>query len=577
MYVEAVPNRNSPPAILLRESIRKGSRVLKRTLANLSDWPPHKIETLRRLLRDEDLVSPEELFSTIRSLPHGHVEAVLGTIKKLGLDRLISSTPSRQRDLIVAMIAARVLFPASKLATSRTWHSCTLAEELKLGDDTDVDELYGALDWLLDRQKRIEAKLAKRHLSSSCRTLYDVSSSFYYGSHCPLALLGHDRDGRRHMPIIVYGLLTDGEGRPVAISVYPGNTGDPKTVGEQVTLIKEQFGLSEMILVGDRGMLTKTQLDVLREHPGLGWVSALRSPSIRKLIDNGPLQLSLFEERNLAEITSPDFPGERLMACFNPLLADERKRTREELLEETEKGLERVAREAARRTRTPFTDAELGQKAGRVVNRFRVAKHFELTFKAGLLTWKRKEAAIRRESELDGIYVVRTNQPKERLSAEDAVRTYKSLSQVEQAFRCLKQTDLLIRPIHLRTEDHVRAHVFLCMLAYYVDWHMRRALAPLLFEDEELLHDRRYRHPVAKAAPSPSVASKKRERQTSDGIPVQGFHSLLLELATRTRNTHKMKSDSPGAPSTFTQLTDPTPLQTQAFQLLGLYPVAANS
>jgi len=410
MYVEAVPNRNSRPAILLRETRREGDRILKRTLANLSDWPAQKVETLRRLLRDETLVSPSDLFTTSRSLPHGHVEVVLSLIRRLGVDRLISSTPSRERDLIVALLAARILYPSSKLATARLLSTCTLAEELGLGDETDVDELYGALDWLLARQGRIEKKLARRHLGTSSRALYEVSSSFYYGRHCPLAALGHDRDGKRHTPIIVYGLLTDREGRPVAVSVYPGNTGDPKTVPDQVAKLKEEFGLTDVVLVGDRGMLTRTQLVALREHPGLGWISALRSAEIRKLLDEGPLQLSLFHERALAEIASPDFPGERLVACFNPLLAEERRRTRAELIEETDEQLNKISREAARRTQTPLSDAELGLKAGRIVNRFKVAKHFKLHIADGQLRFEHDDASIRREAELDGIYVIRTNQ-----------------------------------------------------------------------------------------------------------------------------------------------------------------------
>ena len=358
--MESVPNRNSRPAVLLRETRREGDRILKRTLANLSDWPAQKIETLRRLLRDETLVSPSDLFTTSRSLPHGHVEVVLGLIRRLGVDRLISSTPSRERDLIVALLAARILYPSSKLATARILSTCTLAEELGLGDETDVDELYEALDWLLARQGRIEKKLARRHLGRSSRALYDVSSSFYYGHHCPLAALGHDRDGKRHTPIIVYGLLTDAEGRPVAVSVYPGNTGDPKTVPDQVAKLKGEFGLTDVVLVGDRGMLTRTQLVALREHPGLGWISALRSTEIRKLLDEGPLQLSLFDERGLAEIASPDFPGERLVACFNPLLAEERRRTRAELIEETDEQLTKIAR----RGRPADSNAAVGRRAG---------------------------------------------------------------------------------------------------------------------------------------------------------------------------------------------------------------------
>lgn len=577
MYVDAVPNRGSRPAVLLRESFRQGNRIVKRTLANLSDWPAQKVETLRRLLRDETLVCPSDLFTTIRSLPHGHVEAVLGLIRRLGVDRLISSTPGRQRNLVVALVAARILSPCSKLATARIFSTCTLAEELGLGEETDVEELYDALDWLLERQGRIEKKLARRHLGASSRALYDVSSSFYYGRHCPLAALGHDRDGRRHTPIIVYGLLTDGQGRPIAVSVYPGNRGDPTTVPDQVARLREDFDLKDVVLVGDRGMLTRTQLQTLRDYPGLGWISALRSAEIRGLMDEGPLQPSLFDERGLAEIASPAFPGERLVACFNPFLAGERRRTRAELLEETDKQLARIAAQAARRTQTPLTDAELGLKAGRVVNRYRVAKHFRLTIGSGKLGFTRDEESIRRESELDGIYVIRTNQSRDALPAEDAVRTYKSLAQVEQAFGCLKQTDLLVRPIRHRTEDHVRAHVFLCMLAYYVDWHLRRALAPLLFEDEDLDRARWLRHPVAKAQPSRSARAKKEQRRTPDGLPVMDLQTLLSELATRSRNTFRMKSDDPERAATFTQVSEPTPLQARAFELLAAYPVPTNS
>jgi hypothetical protein len=518
-----------------------------------------------------------DVFTTTRTLPHGHVEAVLGLIRKLGVDRLISSTPSRERNLIVALVTARILFPSSKLATSRLFSSCTLAQELGLGDETDVDELYDALDWLLQRQGRIEKKLARRHLGNSSRALYDLSSSFYYGRHCPLAALGHNRDGKRDTLIIEYGLLTDGQGRPVAISVYRGNRSDSTTVPYQVAKLQEEFGLKEVVLVGDRGMLTKTQLQTLREYPGLGWISALKSREIRTLMDKGPLQLSLLDKRGLAEIASPDFPGERLVACFNPLLAEERRRTRRELLEETDKRLGKIVAEAARRTQTPLTDAELGLKAGRVVNHFKVAKHFRLTIRDGHLSFEHDETSILRESEMDGIYVIRTNQSQDLLSADDAVRTYKSLAQVEQAFRCLKQTDLQIRPIRHRTEDHVRAHIFLCMLAYYVDWHLRRALTPLLFEDGELDEDRWTRHPVAKAEPSRPAATKKTQRLTPDGLPVMDLQTLLKELASRSRNTFRMKADDPTRAATFTQITEPTPLQARAFELLETYPVTANS
>jgi transposase len=567
MYIERVPNRNSPPAILLREGWREGKKTRKRTLANLSDWPEHKIETLRRLLRDEILVSPNELFSVERSVPHGHVEALLGTIRKLGLDSAIAAKRCRERDLVLAMIAERLIHPCSKLATTRLWHTTTLAEELSVVD-ADVDELYDAMDWLLARQPRIEKKLADRHLSEGAIVLYDTTSSYYEGHTCPLARFGFDRDGAKGLPIIVYGVMTDDEGRPVAVDVYPGNTADPTTVVEQVEKLRQQFGLSRVVMVGDRGMLTEPQIEKVKTHPGLGWISALTSVSIRKLVKGGHLQLSLFDEKNLAEITSPEYPGERLVVCFNPLLAEERGRKRRELLTATEKELERIAKEAARRTKKPLTQAELGIKAGKVLGRYKMGKHFTLTIGNGSFQWTRREDSIEQEAKLDGIYVIRTSESKQRLSAEDTVRKYKSLAQVERAFRCLKGIDLLVRPIRHRTEDHVRAHVFLCMLAYYVEWHMRKALRPILFEDDELEEDRKKRDPIAPAKPSDSVRRKKRERVTADGLPVHSFETLLIELGTRCRNSCKVKSDRSGP--TFMQITIPNALQTRAYELLGL-------
>jgi transposase len=567
MYIERVPNRNSPPAILLREGWREGKKTRKRTLANLSDWPEHKIETLRRLLRDEILVSPHELFTVERSRPHGHVEAVLGTIHKLGLDGAIAAKRCRERDLVVAMIAERLIHPCSKLATTRLWHTTTLAEELSVVD-ADVDELYDALDWLLARQPRIEKKLAERHLSEGAVVLYDTTSSYYEGRRCPLARFGFDRDGAKGLPIIVYGVMTDDEGRPVAVDVYPGNTADPTTVVEQVEKLRQQFGLSRVVMVGDRGMLTQPQIEKIKTHPGLGWISALTSVSIRELVKGGHLQLSLFDEKNLAEITSPEYPGERLVVCFNPLLAEERGRKRQELLAATEKGLARIAKEAARRTKKPLTQAELGIKAGKVLGRYKMGKHFTLTIGAGSFQWTRRQDSIEQEAKLDGIYVIRTSESKQRLSAEDTVRKYKSLAQVERAFRCLKGIDLLVRPIRHRTEDHVRAHVFLCMLAYYVEWHMRKALRPILFEDDQLEEDRKKRDPIAPAKPSDSVQKKKRERVTADGLPVHSFETLLIELGTRSRNSCKVKSDRSGP--TFTQVTIPNALQARAYELLGL-------
>jgi hypothetical protein len=565
MYVERIPNRGSPPAILLRQAWREGKKIRKRTLANLSDWPAAQIEALRKVLRGETLVSPSDLFSVERSTPHGHVEAVLGTMRKLGLPALIASKPSRQRELVLAMVAERLVRPCSKLATTRLWHTTTLAEELAVGD-ADVDELYAALDWLLARQGRIEAKLAARHLKDGALVLYDASTSYYEGRTCPLAQFGHDRDGKK-LPVILYGLLTDEAGRPVAIEVYPGNTGDPTTVAEQIEKLRGRFGLARVVMVGDRGMLTQAQINKLKEHPGLGWISSLRSAAIRSLVDKGYLQRSLFDETNLAEIRSPDFPGERLIACFNPLLATDRRRKREELLAATDKDLERLGREVKRRTKTPLGKAEIGVKAGRILGRFKMAKHFRLTIGDGAFSWARRQDAIDREAALDGIYVIRTSQTQQELSAPDAVRKYKSLALVERAFRCFKGVDLLVRPIHHHTEDHVRAHVFLCMLAYYVEWQMREALAPLLFHDEELRTDRARRDPVAPATPSQTVRTKKATRTTEDGLPLHSFLTLLAELATRCRNTARLKSDDS---RTFQIVTELTPLQARAFELLGL-------
>jgi len=567
MFIDIVPNRKSPPAVLLREAWREGQKVRKRTVANLTGWPKEKVESLRRVLKNEPLMAPEEAFAIEQSLPHGQVEAVLGTIRKLGLERLLSSTNCRERDLVVAMVAERLIHPCSKLATTRLWHSTTLAGELGVSD-ADEDDLYEAMDWLLARQEGIEKKLAARHLSEGSLVLYDVTSSYYEGRSCPLAQFGHDRDGQKGRPIIVYGLLTDGVGRPVAVEVYPGNTGDPSTVSDQAEKLRHHFGLSHLVLVGDRGMLTQTQIEKLRAYPGLGWISALRSAGIRDLVESGSLQMSLFDQTDLAEIRSPEFPSERLVACFNPLLAEERKRKRQALLEATEKELERISKEVARRTQKPLGKDEIGKKVGKVIDRFKVGKHFTVTIEENRFSFVRNEDKIGREEALDGIYVIRTSEPAERLSAEDAVRSYKNLTQVERAFRSLKGIDLLVRPIWHHTEEHVRAHIFLCMLAYYVEWHMRKALAPLLFDDEELDGNRKKRDPVKPAQPSASAKKKKNLRLTSEGLIVQSFDTLLVELGTRCRNRCRIKSDPKGP--TFYQLTEKSPLQERAFQLLGL-------
>jgi hypothetical protein len=562
MYVDIVPNRNSRPAILLREGWREGGKIKKRTIANLSDWPREQVEALRRVLRGdygEGAAKPELVIE--RSLPHGAAAAVLGMIGKLKLAEVISAKSCRERELVVGMIAERLLHPGSKLATTRLWKSSTLAEELGV-EDADEDDLYAALDWLVLRQDRIERKLAGRHLGEGRLVMYDATSSYYEGRTCPLAQWGHNRDGKKGKKIIVYGVLTDGEGRPVAVSVYRGNTGDPSTVLDQVEKLRARFGLSRVVLVGDRGMLAETQLAVLREHPGLGWITALRSGAIRELVEQGAIQLSLFEERNLMELTHPDYPGERLLVCLNPQLRAERARKREELLRATEKELGRIAAMVLRRKKQVMKREEIALKVGKVLDRWKVGKHFRLVIAEGRFEFFREEAAISAEAALDGLYVIRTSEPAGKLPAAEVVRAYKGLSAVERLFRTLKGLELRVRPIFHRDPDRVRAHVFLCLLAYYVEWHLRRSLAPLLFDDE--FPDREC-DPVAPAKISDQAQHKKRRRQTAAGLPLHSFDSLLLELATLTRNTCRF-SRSPA----FTQLSQPTPLQTKVFELLGV-------
>jgi len=577
MYIATVPNRNSPPAILLRQGWREGNKTRQRTLANLSDWPKEKIETFRRLLRDEPLVSPHDLFATQKSLPHGHVQAVLEMIGRLELDRLISAQRCREGDLVVAMIVQRLIAPCSKLATTREWHTTTLAEELGVAEATEND-LYEAMDWLFARQERIEKKLAARHLREGGVVLYDVSSSFYEGRTCPLAQFGHDRDGKNGLPIIVYGVMTNGEGCPVAVSVYAGNTGDPTTVAEQIEKLREKFGLQRVVLVGDRGMLTQPLINKLKQRPGLGWITALTSTAIRQLVEQGALQLSLLDQKNLAEISAPDYPGERLMVCHNPVLEEQRRRKRQALLEATEKSLEKIGKDVARRKKKRFTAAEIGVKVGKVLGRYKMGKHFACKIGEGSLAWSRRTGPIQQEEELDGIYVLRTSEPAERLSAEDTVRSYKSLAEVERAFRCLKGIDLLVRPIRHRTEDRVPAHIFLCVLAYYVEWHLRRAWAPLLFEDEERREERKHRDPVLPAQPSSSARRKKRSHETADGLPVHSFATLMEDLGSRARVTYALKPQKSEEKTnlTFQQVPEPTPLQARASELIRMFPVTAR-
>jgi len=575
MYVERVPNRNSPPAILLRESYREGDRIRKRTLANLSSWPAAKIEALRRVLREE-VPSGGQALVMLRSLPHGHVAAALGRMRRIGLDRVISGggrQPKRAVALCLAMIVARLIDPASKLATARqldaTTASLSLGPLLDLGS-VDEQELYSALDWLVGEQPRIEQALARRHLSNATLVLYDVTSTYFEGHSCPLARYGYSRDGKRDKLQIVFGLLCAADGCPVAVEVFEGNIADPGTLARQVDKLKQRFRIERVVLVGDRGMITQARLETLLKPAGLDWITALRAPAIKALVDEGALQLSLFDERDIAEISSPDYPGERLVACRNPLLAAERARKRRELLAAAEAGLDRIAKAVARRRR-PLKGADrIGAAAALVLARRKMAKHFTLTIADDSFTYQRKADAIAAEAALDGIYVIRTPLPKDLFTASDTVRTYKSLAQVERAFRCLKTVDLEVRPIHHRLAGRVRAHVFLCMLAYYLEWHMRQALAPILYDD----HDR----PAAEAARASIVAPAQRSKaarrkaaskRTADGLPVLSFRSLLAELATFTRNT-MAPAEHPDA--TFILYPTPTDIQTRAFHLLDLDP-----
>ena len=574
MYVEVVPNRGSPPAILLREGKREGSKVRKRTLANLSAWPPAKLDTLRKLLKNQPLVSPQQAFSIVRSRPHGHVELVLEAFRRLGLPALLDRSPSPQRSAVLAMVAQRLLQPASKLATTRLWHSTTLAAELAL-EDADEEHLYAAMDWLLERQDRIQQRLARRHLGDDSQVLYDVSSSYYEGRTCPLMRYGYSRDGKRSRPIVVYGLLADAQGRPLAVQAYPGNTADPTTVPDQVQTLRERFSLQRVVLVGDRGMLTDTQIETLRQYPGLGWVSALRHPDIRKLADDNSVPMSLFDDRNLAEIHSPLYPGERLIVCRNPALAERRQNKREELLVATEEALERIQREVRRRTKKPLLATEIAEKLGRAKQRCKVGKHFQTEIADGRFEFHRDPHSIEREASLDGLYVIRTSEAESSLQAADVVRSYKQLTRVERAFRCLKTVDLLVRPIRHRKPDRVRAHLLLCLLAYYVEWHLRQALAPLLFADEDLAGWQARRDPVAPAKPRKSLQAKKNGRTTSDGLQLHSFSTLLQAMATRCRHQCRLHGDADGP--TLERLTEPSALQQRALELVRTFPVDCNS
>lgn len=572
MYVAVIPNRNSPPAILLRESFRQAGKVRNRTVANISHLAPEVIEGIRQALKGHPAggCGPADI-EVVRSLPHGHVAAVVGSLRQLGLDSLLGSEPSRPRDLCVAMIAARVLDPCSKLATARALDSDTLSNSLgeHLGlERVSDDDLYRAMDWLLERQADVETGLAKRHLVDGGLVLYDVSSTYFEGRHCELAKLGYSRDDKSGNPQIVFGLLTDQRGCPVAVEVLEGNTADPASVPDQVKKLRERFGLKQVVMVGDRGMITAARIrEDFTEDTGLKWITALRSTSIQKLVKDGALQVSLFDQVDMAEITHPDYPGERLVVCYNPVLADERARKRETLLTATERELEKVLKATRRDKRKLQGKQNIGMRVGRVLGRFKMAKHYSIRIGEDSFEYERKADTIEREKKLDGIYIIRTNVSTESMPASDVVRHYKELSGVERAFRSLKTVDLHVRPIHHRLADRVRAHVFLCMLAYYVEWHMRRKLASILFDDHDKDAAEAQRKSVVKPARRSAAAlSKAKTKHTADGLPVHSFRTLLDDLATLTINQIRVGRVLRG----FRKLAQPTPVQERAFQLLGI-------
>ena len=570
MYITRVPNRDSPPAVLLRESYREGGKVKNRTLANLSSWPEAKVEALARALKGLPPAGLEGTFEIARSLPHGHVAAVLGTARQLGLEELIDPAPSRHRDLVTAMAVAQVIAPDSKLAIARGLRDATaassLGEVLGVGS-CDEDDLYAAMDWLAARQPKVEDGLAARHLAGGTLVLYDVSSAACEGRTCPLGAAGHPKDGVRGRLQIVYGLLTSKDGVPVAIEVFAGNTGDPKTVASQVDKVKDRFGITRVVLVGDRGMLTAARLREDVAPQGLDWITALRAPQVKKLVRGGDLQLTLFDVQDLAEITSPDFPGERLVACMNPFGEAERARKRESLLAATEAGLEKIAAACARVRRPLRGQGKIALRVDRVLNRRKVGKHFTTDIGEDRFSYHRNLDSITAEAVLDGIYVLRTSVGAGDLEPGEVVSSYKALAQVERAFRAFS-TDLDIRPIRHRTEDRIRAHVFLRMLSYYITWHMHQRLAPLLFTDDDKPAARAARpSPVAPAARSPKAMAKAAAKRTDDDLPVHSFATLLTDLATVCLNTIAPADQAlPG----FRLVTTPTAVQRQAFDLLGM-------
>ena len=575
MYIERVPNRNSPPCVLLRESYRDNGKVKKRTICNLSAWPAKIVDGLKTLLRGGVAIeNPEACFDVVRSLPHGHVKAVMGTLKKLKLDALIERGDSTEKRMAIAMIASRILNPRSKLATVRGFRNetavSTLGEECGLpADDIDEYDLYRAMDWLLERQPSIEKRLAKRHLEDGTLVLYDLTSTYFEGKTCPLAKRGHNRDKKKGKLQIEVGLLCDRDGRPVAVEVFEGNMGDPSTVSAQLDKLRGRFKLSRVVVVGDRGMLTEARIrEEFKTADGLDWITALRGPSIKKLVENEHLQLSLFDQRDLAEITSPDYPGERLVVCRNPQLAMERAAKREELLKATEKQLDDIQRATLRKTRRLKGKDQIGVKVGKIIDKYKMAKHFSVTISDDGLQYERKSENIEKEALLDGFYVVGTSVDQEVLKDDKVVETYKRLSVVERAFRSIKTVDLKIRPIHHRLAKRVRSHVFICFLAYYVEWHMREALAPILFDDENKEEANGSRGSVvAPAERSESAKRKDATKRNAEGLPVHSFQTLLEDLSTIVKSAVKPRIK--GAPS-FDKTTQPTPIQKKALELLSV-------
>ena len=565
MHIDVIPNRGARPSYLLRESYREGERVRKRTLANLSSLSDEQILAIRAVLRGDELGPVADRFEAIVSRPHGHVQAVRVAMQQLGFESLLASRPSRQRDWVLAMVAARIVAPHTKLATTRWWRTTTLAEDFDVVEASE-DDLYAAMDWLLERQGTIQKKLAARHLSKGSLVLYDLTSSYFEGTCCPLAKLGYSRDGKKGLLQVNWGLLTDARGCPVAVSVHEGHVADSQTLIPEVERLRKDFGIERLVMVGDRGMISSKAIAELREAEGIGWITALKSASIRALVEQGQLQLGLFDERNLVELASPDYPGERLVACRNPELAKMRTHKREELLAATEKNLQKIK---ARVDAGKLKGADkIGLGVGKVLNQYKMAKHFELVIGDKTFTFERKRETIAAEAALDGVYIIRTSVAAKQMDSADCVRNYKALANVERAFRSLKTIDLKVRPIHHRTADRVRSHIFLCMLAYYAEWHMREAWRELMFADTDQ-KAKATRDPVAPARRSQAALTKVASHTLDDGTPAHSFSTLLAELATLVRNTCRTPNAGPDAP-TFEIVTTPNAKQQRAFDLLQL-------